>query len=60
MTFAAVIKNIKSMYSSSNIEKRFIRYKEETMPRKSLVQGYKASNRTHIGSKEKRMRNPIL
>ena len=29
MTFAAVTKNIKSMYSSSDFERLFIRYKAE-------------------------------
>jgi len=32
MTFAAVTKNIKSMYSSSDFERLFIRYKAEAMP----------------------------
>ena len=59
MIFAAVTKNIKSMYSSSDFERLFIRYKAEAMPRKSM-QGYKTSNRTGTGLKEKRMRNPVL
>ena len=59
MTFAAVTKNIKSMYSNSDFERLFIRYKAEAMPRKSMVQEYKTSNRTGTGLKERRMRNPI-
>ena len=46
MTFAAITKNIKSMYNSSDFERLFIRYKAEAMPRKSMVQGYKTLNRT--------------
>ena len=49
MPFAAVTKNIKSMYSSSDFERLFIRYKAEAMPRKSMVQGYKTSNSTGTG-----------
>ena len=46
MTFAAVTKNIKSMYSSCDFERLFIRYKAEAIPRKSIVQAYKTSNST--------------
>ena len=60
MTFAAVTKNIKNMYSSSDFERLFIRYKAEAMPRKSMIQGYKTSNSTGISSKERRIRTPIL
>ena len=42
MTFAAVIKNIKNMYSSSDCERLFIRYKAEAMPRKSMIQDIKS------------------
>lgn len=38
MIFAAVTKNIKSMYSSNEFERLFIRYKAEAMQRKSMVQ----------------------
>ena len=38
MTFAAITKNIKSMYSSNNFE---------AIPRKSMLEGYKRLNRTH-------------
>ena len=34
------------MYSSSDFERLFIRYKAEAMPWKSMVQGYKTSNST--------------
>ena len=37
------------MYSNSDFEKLFIRYKAEAMPRKSMVQGYKTSNSTGTG-----------
>ena len=47
MTFAAVTKNIKSMCSSSDFERLFIRYKAEARPRKSMVQGYNTSNSTN-------------
>jgi len=47
------------MYSSSDFERLFIRYKAEAMPRKSMLQGYKTSNRTNVGLKERRMRNPV-
>ena len=47
------------MYSNSDFERLFIRYKAEAMPRKSMVQEYKTSNRTGTGLKERRMRNPI-
>ena len=57
MTFVAVTKNIKSMYSSSDFERLFIRYKAETMPRKSILQGYKTSNRTCTSSS--RMANSL-
>ena len=46
MTFAAVTKNIKCMYSNNDFEMLFIRYKVEAMPQKSMVQGYKTSNST--------------
>lgn len=46
MTFAAVTKNIKNMYSSSDFERLFIRYKAEAMPWKSMIQGYNTSNST--------------
>ena len=49
MTFAAVTKNIKNMYSSSDFERLFIRYKAEAMPRKSMEQRYKTSNSTGTG-----------
>ena len=48
------------MYSSSDFERLFIRYKAEAMPRKSMVQGYKTSNRTDVGLKERKIRNPVL
>ena len=48
------------MYSSSDFERLFIRYKAEAMPRKNMVQGYKTSNRTNVGLKERRMRKPVL
>ena len=60
MTFAAVTKNIKNIYGSSDFERLFIRYKAEAMPRKSMVQGYKTSNRTDVGLKERKIRNPVL
>ena len=46
MTFAAVTKNIKSMYNGCDFERLFIRYKAEAMPQKSMQQGYKTSNST--------------
>ena len=36
MIFAAVTKNIKSMYSSSDFKRLFIRYKAEAIPLKSM------------------------
>ena len=45
MTFAAVTKNIKSMYSSSDFERLFIRYKAETMPEGESIQSFCSRNK---------------
>ncbi len=57
MPFAAVTKNIKS---TAAVIMRGCSSKAEAMPRKSMVQGYKTSNSTGTGLKERRMRNPVL
>lgn len=45
MTFAAVTKNIKSMYSSSDFERLFIRYKAEAMPQGESIQDFCLKNK---------------
>lgn len=54
-----VTKNNKSMYCSCDIERLFIRYKAEVMPQKSMIQGYKTSNRTST-TKYNRNQKPVL
>ena len=49
MTFAAVIKNLVSMYSSCDFERLFICYKAEAMLEKVMPQGYTTSNYTGVG-----------
>ena len=48
------------MYSSSDFERLFIRYKAEAMPRKSMVQGYKTSNSTGTSRRTTGNRYTIL
>ena len=50
MPFAAVTKNIKS---TAAVIMRGCSSKAEAMPRKSMVQGYKTSNSTGTGLKER-------
>lgn len=45
MTFAAVTKTIKSMYSSSDFERLFIRYKAEAMPQGESIQDFCLKNK---------------
>lgn len=45
MTFAAVTKNIKIMYSSSDFERLFIRYKAKAMPQGESIQSFCLKNK---------------
>ena len=45
MTFAAVTKTIKSMYSSSDFERLFIRYKAEAMPQGESIHDFCLKNK---------------
>ena len=45
MTFAAVTKTIKSMYSSSDFERLFIRYKADAMPQGESIQDFCIRNK---------------
>ncbi|CDB97866.1 unknown [Bacteroides sp. CAG:443] len=47
------------MYCSYDIERLFIRYKAEVIPLKSMIQGYKTSNRTST-TKDNRNQKPVL
>ena len=45
MIFAAVTKNIKSMYSGCDFERLFIRYKAEAMPQGESIQDFCLTNK---------------
>ena len=45
MTFAAVTKNIKSMYSCNDFERLFIRYEAEAMPQGESIQDFCLKNK---------------
>ena len=45
LTFAAVTKTIKNMYSSSDFERLFIRYKAEAMPEGESIQAFCLKNK---------------